>query len=365
MDFGLIYELQVGKPWTDDSESNVYWQAIEQIQEAERAGFTHAWAVEHHFLPEFSHCSAPEVFLTAVAQHTSTIRIGQGVVLCPPPFNHPVRVAERIAVLDILSRGRVEFGAGRSITQPELGGFGIDPADSRPMMLEALDLIPQFWMANGEPVGYEGKYISLPPRTVVPRPVQKPHPPMWLACTSPDSYGLAGELGMGVLGFGNAIDPAAMARRIETYRDGLSRAKPVGAFVNDQVAVFLMAICAPTDAEAHDIARDAFAKYLDDTFAHFLHWGKGADLPPGYEWYAQAARTVSAASQSQKFDYLFENHMLLCGSPDTICEVIAEYRDAGMTQVLMGSQYTGIPHEAIVNSIRLVGKEVIPVFSGG
>ena len=228
VDFGLIYELQVGKPWADDSESNVYWQAIEQIQEAERAGFTHAWAVEHHFLAEFSHCSAPEVFLSAVAQHTSTIRIGQGVVLCPPPFNHPVRVAERIAVLDILSRGRVEFGAGRSITEPELGGFGIDPADSRPMMLEALELIPQFWMANGEPVGYEGKYISVPPRTVVPRPVQKPHPPMWLACTSPDTYGLAGELGMGVLGFGNAIDPPAMARRIETYRAGLARAKPVG-----------------------------------------------------------------------------------------------------------------------------------------
>jgi len=178
-------------------------------------------------------------------------------------------------------------------------------------------------------------------------------------------FDVALMLGMGVLGFGNAIDPPAMARRIETYRAGLARAKPVGAGINEQVAVFLMAICAPTDAEAHDIARDAFAKYLDDTFAFFLHWGKDQALPPGYEWYAQAARTVSAASQAQKFDYLFDNHMLLCGSPDTICEVIGEYRDAGMTQVLMGSQYTGIPHEAIVNSIRLIGKEVIPVFNGG
>ncbi|MGH9035258.1 MAG: LLM class flavin-dependent oxidoreductase [Acidimicrobiia bacterium] len=364
MDFGLIYELQVPRPWTDDSDSDVYWQAIEQIQEAERVGYTHAWCVEHHFLAEFSHCSAPEVFLATVAQHTSTIRIGHGVVLAPPPFNHPVRVAERMAALDILSRGRVEFGAGRSITEPELGGFGIDPAESRPMMLEALDLIPKLWMARGEPVAYEGKYVSLPPRSVLPRTVQKPHPPMWLACTSPDTYGLAGELGLGVLGFGNAIDPAAMSRRVRTYREGLARATPVGATVNDQVAVFLMAHCAPTDKEAHEVARDAFAKYLDDTFAFFLNWGKGEGLPPGYEWYAEAARTVGAASQAQKFDYLVDNHMLLCGSPDTLCQVISEYREAGMTQVLMGKQFAGIPHEAILNSIRLIGKEVIPEFTG-
>jgi alkanesulfonate monooxygenase SsuD/methylene tetrahydromethanopterin reductase-like flavin-dependent oxidoreductase (luciferase family) len=361
MEFALQYEIQVPRPWGPNSESDVYFEIIEQIKEGERVGFNAVWMVEHHFLPEFSHCSAPEVFLAAVAQHTSTIRIGHGVVLAPPPFNHPVRVAERIGALDILSRGRVEFGIGRSITQAELGGFSIDPGDSRPMMLEALDLIPRFWLEDG-PVGFEGKYISMPPRQVVPRPVQRPHPPMWMACTSPDSYVMAGELGLGVLGFGNAVDPPGVKRRLDAYRDGLTRAQTNGRAINDRAGIFLMAFCAETDAEAEKIASAPMAKYLDDTFAHFLFWGTGADLPPGYEWYAQAAKKVGAASQAQKFDYLRDNHMLLCGSPQTIIDTLKSYEHAGIDQLLMGSQYAGMPHDAIMNSIQLMGKEVLPHF---
>ncbi len=124
MDFGLIYELGVPRPWGSRSEYDVFWSSIKQAVEADRLGYSHLWTVEHHFLGEFSHGSAPEVWLSAVAQRTERIRIGHGVVLVPPPFNHPVRVAERAAMLDILSDGRLEFGTGRSVTEEELGGFG-------------------------------------------------------------------------------------------------------------------------------------------------------------------------------------------------------------------------------------------------
>src|SRR5437879_5839926 len=150
MKFGLLYEMEM-HPELGCSESDVYWQAIEQVKLAEEVGFDYVWCVEHHFLEGFSHSSAPEIFLTAVAQHTSRIRIGHGVVLLPIPFNHPARVAERTATLDILCKGRLEVGTGRSITMEELGGFGIDPDDSRPMWEEAVRLIPRMETENEFP----------------------------------------------------------------------------------------------------------------------------------------------------------------------------------------------------------------------
>ena len=197
MRFGLLYEMEM-HPELGSSESDVYWQAIEQVKLAEEVGFDYVWCVEHHFLEGFSHSSAPEIFLTAVAQHTSRIRIGHGVVLLPIPFNHPARVAERTATLDILCKGRLDVGTGRSITMAELGGFGIDPDDSRPMWEEAVRIVPRMWTEH-EFSGFDGRFVKMPPRVVVPKPVQKPHPPMWMACTSPPSFELAGRYGLGVL----------------------------------------------------------------------------------------------------------------------------------------------------------------------
>ena len=192
------------------------------MKAAEQAGFTHAWAVEHHFREEFSHSGAPEIWLATAAQHTSTIRLGHGIVLLPPPFNHPVRVAERVGALDILSGGRLELGTGRSIAELEIGGFGIDPGDTRDMWAESVELLQHLWTSGEEEVSFEGKYVNLPGRKVFPRPVQKPHPPMWVAATSPASYTLAGEYGMGVLAFGMAIDKDAMGRRLAEWRAAMA-----------------------------------------------------------------------------------------------------------------------------------------------
>lgn len=360
MDFGLLYELSVPRPWTATSEYDAFWNALEQVKLAEQVGFSHVWAVEHHFLEEFSHSGAPEVWLTAVAQHTKTIRIGHGVVLAPAPFNHPVRIAERIGALDIMSKGRVEFGTGRSITSEELGGFNIDPGDTRPMWHETLELITKIWK-NDEAIEFDGKYVKLPKRRVQPRPIQNPHPPLWAACTSPESYVTAGRLGLGILAFGMAVDADAMARRITEYRAALATATPIGAVKNDQVGVFMMSFCAPTDAEAKRIAEASFSYYMDRSMEFFLHWGRGGQLPPGYEWYAAASQSKGTADRL-KFDYLFEHGMILCGSPDTICEQIAKYEKVGATQMIMGTQINQIPHEEAMKSIKLTGEAVIPQF---
>ena len=238
MKFGIIYELQMQKPWDENQEYKTYHDALDQVELADKVGFDYLWEVEHHFLEEYSHSSAPEVFLAAASQRTKNIRICHGVALLPGPFNHPIRVAERTAALDIVSNGRVELGTGRSITEQELGGFGIDPADSRPMWEEAVEMIPKMW--TQETFSWEGKHFNVPPRNVIPKPIQKPHPPMWMACTQPESFRIAGAKGLGALSLG-FIAPGLLEASLGVYREALKDAEPVGAFVNDQFAATTIA----------------------------------------------------------------------------------------------------------------------------
>src|SRR5579885_115870 len=191
MNLGLFYEISVPRPWGRDTEKVVYDRCLEQVKLADELGFDSVWAVEHHFLEEYSHCSAPELFLTACAMVTKRIRVGHGIVVCVPQFNHPIRIAERAAVLDILSGGRLEFGTGRSATWTELGGFRCEPDDAKEMWDEALRAIPRMW--KDEYFSFEGKYFSFPPRNVLPKPIQKPHPPLWVAVSSPETAIQAAE----------------------------------------------------------------------------------------------------------------------------------------------------------------------------
>src|SRR5207249_8433369 len=131
MRFGIFYEHQIPRPWENGDEHQLFQEALEQVELADRLGIDFAWEVEHHFLEEYSHSSAPEVFLAAASQRSKQIRLGHGIVLCPPGYNHPARVAERIATLDLVSKGRVEFGTGESASRAELEGFGITPEIGR------------------------------------------------------------------------------------------------------------------------------------------------------------------------------------------------------------------------------------------
>src|SRR5256884_3033933 len=175
MKFGLFYELQLPKPrdaesWDPEAERRIYREMLEQVELADRLGFDYVFEVEHHFLEEYSHSSAPEVFLAAASQRTKRIRLGHGIVLTPPPVNHPARVAERIAMLDLVSDGRVEFGSGESSSDMELEGFGVSPTEKRAMWQEAAAQVALMLSQSPYP-GYDGKYFKMPPRNVVPKPV--------------------------------------------------------------------------------------------------------------------------------------------------------------------------------------------------
>jgi alkanesulfonate monooxygenase SsuD/methylene tetrahydromethanopterin reductase-like flavin-dependent oxidoreductase (luciferase family) len=200
MKFGIFYELQLPRPWGPDDERQLVQDALLQVELADRLGIDYAWAVEHHFLEEYSHCSASEVFLAAVAARTKRIRLGHGIRQVIANYNHPARTAEAIAMLDLVSNGRTEFGIGEGATRLELGGFGIPAKEKRAMALEAAEQIANMMVMEPYP-GFEGRSFKMPCRNVIPKPVQKPHPPMWMACTNRDTIKVAASLGLGALAF--------------------------------------------------------------------------------------------------------------------------------------------------------------------
>ena len=166
MKFGIFYELSVPRPWTREAERIVYDNALAQVKLADELGFDQVWAVEHHFLEEYSHCPAPELFLTACAMTTKRIRVGHGIIVCVPEFNHPIKIAERTAVLDILSGGRLEVGTGRSATWTELAGFNADPDITKKSWDEFVRCLPKMW--TSDKFSFEGEFWSMPSRTILP-----------------------------------------------------------------------------------------------------------------------------------------------------------------------------------------------------
>src|SRR5690242_929747 len=219
MKFGMFYELIAQRPFDNAAVVRAYNEAIEQVKYAEQMGFEYVWETEHHFTERFSYSSCPELFLTALARETKTIRIGHAVVVLT--LNNPIRVAERAAVLDILSNGRLEFGTGRGTSEAELGGFLVEPEDSRPIWEEALDMLPAMWMSDA--FEWKGKYFEFPPRNVIPKPIQDPHPPLWLATISPPSFELAASKGLGALCFALTA-PGQSKEAIKLYRSRIKDA---------------------------------------------------------------------------------------------------------------------------------------------
>jgi alkanesulfonate monooxygenase SsuD/methylene tetrahydromethanopterin reductase-like flavin-dependent oxidoreductase (luciferase family) len=193
MKFGIFYELQLPRPWAPGDEHRLYQNALDQIELADRLGYDHAWQVEHHFLEEYSHSPSPESFLAAASQRTRNIRLGHGIFQVTT--NHPTRVAERVATLDLLSNGRCEFGMGESASITELEPFGVTMENKREIFEEAVRAImPMF---KDGPSEHQGKTWNIPLRMVVPKPLQKPHPPLWVACSQLKTLTNAGEWAWG------------------------------------------------------------------------------------------------------------------------------------------------------------------------
>jgi alkanesulfonate monooxygenase SsuD/methylene tetrahydromethanopterin reductase-like flavin-dependent oxidoreductase (luciferase family) len=361
MDFAMFYEIPIPKPWTPDQEHQAYKNVIEQAVHGEQAGFKSFWTVEHHFLDEYSHCSAPDALYGAVAAKTTDLRIGFGVKLMPKPYNHPIRAAEAGAVLDLVSDGRVEFGTGRSSTRAELEGFGVHPDDTRPMWEEAIRMIVGAW--TEDEFSYDGKYYQVPPRRVHPKPMQQPHPPLWAASSSPASHVIAGELGMGLLSFTIGVPPEELAERIKLYRDALTRAEPIGKFINNRAATFTMVHCAETTEQAFEEARHAFEWYVRTALWHIgtvASWLEGEPL--GTYDYAEVLKDLDLNLLT--FEYLESSGSCIVGSPERCLEVASRYDAADCDTLFCLLNPYDIPHESVMRSIELLGEQVIPAFRG-
>ena len=272
MKVGLFFEHQLPRPWQEGDERRVLHEALEQCELADALGIDTVWVVEHHFLEEYSHSSAPEVFLAAVSQRTKRLRLGHGIVQMPPAFNHPARVAERIATLDLLSDGRVEFGTGESSSEAELGGYLIEPADKRAMWDEGLRVALRC-MTETPFTGHAGPHVTLPPRNVVPKPHQRPHPPVWVACTRRETIHLAAQLGIGALSFA-FFDPEEAHQWVGDYYDTLAReGVAVGDAVNANVACVTTFMCHADEQEA--IARGSEGtNFFGFSLAHYYVFGR-------------------------------------------------------------------------------------------
>ncbi len=359
MQFGVFCEIPVPRPWTRDKEREAYQHTLAQAVLADELGYHSFWTVEHHFLEEFSHCSAPGVLYGAVAARTRQIRIGHGVRLLPFPYNHPIRAAEGAAVVDLLSDGRLEFGTGRSATRIELEAFRIEPEQTRPLWEEALEMIVGAW--TQDVFEWRGPRFDFPPRRVIPKPFQQPHPPLWVASTSPESHELAGSKGLGLLSFTVGVPPEDLAGRVQLYRKGLSVAKPIGKFVNDRAATFTMVHCAETTAEAMANARDSIQWYAQTGVRQIQTLGDWQEeLKKDYASYAYTKPIAKMDASFLTFDYLSTTGSCIVGDPDRCIEIAKRYQAAGCDLLLCMMQPYGIPEEKVLRSIELIGRYVMP-----
>ena len=373
MRFGIFYEHQIPRPWGDDGEQRLIQEALEQIELADRVGLDSVWEVEHHFLEEYSHSSASGVFLGAASQRTKRIRLGFGILPLPLGYQHPARVAETAAMLDLVSGGRVELGTGETSSGAELEGFGVDRETKRAQWEELLPVVAR--MMVEEPfAGADGRFLTMPPRNVVPKPVQKPHPPLWVACSRRETIRLAAEKGIGALSF-SFVEPEEAKAWVDEYHAIVDseRCVPGGFAVNPQVACVLPMMCAPDEAQAIERGIDG-AHFFGYSLAHYYVFG---DHRPGrtniYEEFLARrddvgfARSIITADAAPLGVRVLQQGLGslrgAIGSPEQVRDLCRRYEAAGVDQLIFVMQAGRNRHEHICESIELFASEVMPEFA--
>lgn len=359
MDLDVLYEIDVPKPWQGAhphgqraAEQRAYREAVEQIRFADRMGFRTVWAVEHHFREGRSHCPAPEVLLGHLAALTERIRLGFGVTLTPFGFTPPQRIAEKVAAVDVLSQGRVEWGTGRS-TPMEQTAFGVDREQSRADWREAVEVVTGMW--REEYFEYASDRFRFPRRMVTPKPVQDPHPPCWMAATSPGSAEVAGAAGLGLLSFSIMQPLEAMGRQVAAYRQAARAPRPITDVTTDRVAAYTLVHAADRPSRR---VWDSVAWWYRNLAQFTLDW----ELPH-----------LSAEDRERTFPLLtpiIEGHvpvdefdagdMILIGDAETIVRKAKRYADLGVDQLICYVQWGYLEHQEILRTIEVLGKEVIP-----
>ncbi len=374
MKFGAFYEHQVPRPWEDGDERRVFEQALEQAELLDRIGVHSFWLVEHHFLEEYSHSSAPEIFLAALSQRTKHLRLGHGIMHSPPGINHPARQAERIATLDIVSGGRVEFGTGEGSAAAELDAFGIHPDHKRQMWEEGLRVALRC-LAETPFTGFVGDHVTMPPRNVVPKPLQKPHPPVWVACTRRDTIHLAAQVGIGALSFA-FFDPEEARSWVDDYYTTLAaEGVPIGDAVNANLACVTGFMCHRDEAEA--VRRGAEgSNFLGYSLGHYYVFGRHrpgrTDLwgdyrerraGAGYDPDAVAAAVASHDRLGAKVVEAGTTGLRgALGTPTQVRDYFRRYEEMGVDMLILSSAAGRNRHEHIMESYELFAREVLPEF---
>ncbi|MGE0545209.1 MAG: LLM class flavin-dependent oxidoreductase [Dehalococcoidia bacterium] len=405
MKFGLFFELQLPKPydkdtWNPEDEHRIYKETLEQIELADKLGFDYVFEVEHHHLEEYAHSSAPEIVLAGASQRTKNIRLGHGITLTPPPYNPPGRIAERISALDLISDGRVEFGTGESSTEMELGAYHVPWDEKKAMWEEGVRVVTR--MMTEEPfTGVDGDYIKFPPRNVIPKPLQKPHPPLWVAGGRRETVLTAARLGMGSLGF-SFETPEEAEERVHTYWQLMrEQCRPIGKAVNPALCILSQFACAETEEEAIRRAGDGGPFFAFSAGHHYNPTG-GREHQPGtthlYRKFrdtpeeerlamlqaAQARRAVSLNGGRDQLQQLAATEVAVAeqepenetarglwraartrasiGTPDQLRDYLMKYEEAHQDVMLLIAQSGTRKHEDIMASIELFGTKVLPDF---
>lgn len=372
MKFSMIFEAQMTNPSTDH-EHQVLRDCVEQAVLAEEMGFDAVWAVEHHGLKWYAHMSAPEIFLTWVAARTERIRIGHGVVCMPFNFNHPVRAAERAAMLDVLSNGRLNLGAGRGATPQETSMCGVDPERTYHEVEESLRIIGKAWQDPEGEFEWHGELLDIDPHPLLPRPVQLPHPPLFMACTKKDTLKLAADYGIGalVLGFAGVEEIAELRRIYDEAITARTGERLVSTVTNDHFS----ALCPTIVLDDREKAVQIGARGQRFFAQSIKHWYGAGPVPD--EAVDSNADEVAAIKQAaeEHVAYLHETKIPVhaastsvfnvehaYGSPDDAIAYVERLRDAGADEIMCLIQMGTVPQEACLETIRHWGEKVIPHF---
>jgi len=367
MKFSLIYEAQT----TDASRAGdrkVFDEIVEQAVLAEQMGFDVIWCVEHTALTNYAHMSAPETVLAFLAGKTQRIHLGHGVVCLPPAMNHPVKVAERIATLDILSKGRLHFGMGKGGTQQEAGTFGYKLEDLPPMIEESMYLIPK--IMTQEFIEHNGKYVQIPRRPIYPKPYQKPHPYLYMATTKPDTLAVAGSRGIGalVLGFGG---PPDVAQKNAIYREAYKNRKledQVGFRPIEHLAALCPAVVLDDKARARRIGVRG-QRFFVESLAHWYNNGPPPvldDLDASeHEAALEKMSTARLSAETITTGNTYVSSSVAedaYGDVDNCIRYVQRLIEAGADEILFLLQMGTVPNDVVMETISNIGERVIPHF---
>jgi alkanesulfonate monooxygenase SsuD/methylene tetrahydromethanopterin reductase-like flavin-dependent oxidoreductase (luciferase family) len=367
--FSMIFEAQLTDA-SRKSEFQIMHECVEQAVLAEKVGFDRVWAVEHHCLKWYAHMSAPETFLAYVAGKTERIRIGHGVVCLPFRMNHPVKVAERIAMLDILSKGRLDFGIGKGGTPQEAGAFQTRMGDIPAQLEESARMIPRMW--REELFEHHSALLDIPPRPIIPKPYQEPHPPMYLACTREETLNQAGEWGLGALVLGFA-GPDDIARKNQIYRAAVRRRTPQSQ-IPDFPVEHLSALC-PAIVLEDGLKARAIGQRGQRFFAEAIQHWYGGGPPPKVDTEGEDNVAALKADVDRIVAWLHEEKIEAgtqvtgMANPNHAYGVAADaigYVErliaAGADEIMFLIQMGTVPQWAALETIANLGRHVIPRF---